>query len=640
MRSLHVLFFVLIVCSFSPVQAQEDYEDLLETDGSVLDPSELLERIDEIRKHPMDINTASAVELQRIPWLSPVQAHQIVKYRKNAGPFLSVRHLLKVPGLDESTLEKIVPLITVEAGPRFPSVSGRIRARVIHGGSREEMQEADFLFREKVYTRGEFNVSDRMTFQVLTEKDPGERSLDDHAVYSLLLHRYRIFDEILFGHFRLDFGQGLVLGDYSGSFTGAAFPLSLKKRERGLKAYTSTFEACPLFGLACSGSVKNISYTLFGSKADVDATLNDDGTVSSIYDSGLHRTENEREKRNVLKENLCGGHVSYPLRHVGQIGATYYHSRYSRPFDPKDLERKHFTFRGRANSVGGLNFDAYCQRLNLFGEAAKAFGAGYGTVIGAVVDFTKIEIGALVRAYSWDFYNLRNYAFAQDPSETKNESGTFVGLKYQPNRDTRFRAYVDRVRNPWRRYYEKMPTGHEEFWSQVEHTFTRNILTTIRIRVKTKETNKKINESESKITPRRQINIRGQIDGKCSKEVHARVRLERVWVDYPDLTIRESGWLLFGDLRLGPVKWFALDNRIIFFETDSYDSRVYEYENDLPGTMTNLGLYEQGWRWYVLGKIKTGRTLRLSMKYSVTRSYREKKDDCRFGVQLEVNPIL
>ena len=79
----------------------------------------------------------------------------------------------------------------------------------------------------------------------------------------------------------------------------------------------------------------------------------------------------------------------------------------------------------------------------------------------------------------------------------------------------------------------------------------------------------------------------------------------------------------------------------IFFRTDSYDSRLYEYENDLPGLMKNVGLYGKGVRWYALAKGRVLGKVHLSLKYSITHFYEgEKKDDHRFGVQLEYSPTL
>jgi hypothetical protein len=59
-----------------------------------------------------------------------------------------------------------------------------------------------------------------------------------------------------------------------------------------------------------------------------------------------------------------------------------------------------------------------------------------------------------------------------------------------------------------------------------------------------------------------------------------------------------SGFLTFADLRYS--KNYILEGRLIFYETDNWDSRVYEYENDLPGKFTIKQLYGSGKRFYIM----------------------------------------
>ena len=57
---------------------------------------------------------------------------------------------------------------------------------------------------------------------------------------------------------------------------------------------------------------------------------------------------------------------------------------------------------------------------------------------------------------------------------------------------------------------------------------------------------------------------------------------------------------------------------IAYVRTDSYNARLYEYEDDLPGACTSTVLYGNGIRWYVLGTMQITAHVRLSIKYSGT----------------------
>ncbi|GAB4400832.1 MAG: hypothetical protein Kow00123_09360 [Anaerolineales bacterium] len=63
---------------------------------------------------PLNLNTATAAELEQLPGIGPALAARIVQYRQEHGPFRTVDALLLVSGIGPSTLERIRNLVTVE----------------------------------------------------------------------------------------------------------------------------------------------------------------------------------------------------------------------------------------------------------------------------------------------------------------------------------------------------------------------------------------------------------------------------------------------------------------------------------------------------------------------------------------------
>lgn len=61
----------------------------------------------------LNINTATQAEFENLPGIGPSKAIAIVAYRDQHGPFKDVRELDNVKGIGPSTLEKLLPLVTV-----------------------------------------------------------------------------------------------------------------------------------------------------------------------------------------------------------------------------------------------------------------------------------------------------------------------------------------------------------------------------------------------------------------------------------------------------------------------------------------------------------------------------------------------
>jgi len=66
---------------------------------------------------PIDINSADALQLERINGIGPAKAQAIVDYRTKNGPFQRVEDLEKVAGIGPKMLENMKPDITVRGAP-------------------------------------------------------------------------------------------------------------------------------------------------------------------------------------------------------------------------------------------------------------------------------------------------------------------------------------------------------------------------------------------------------------------------------------------------------------------------------------------------------------------------------------------
>ena len=64
----------------------------------------------------IDLNTASASELEALPNVGPSTAQSIIEYRDMYGPFASIEEIMNVTGIGPATSERIRDLIAVSGG--------------------------------------------------------------------------------------------------------------------------------------------------------------------------------------------------------------------------------------------------------------------------------------------------------------------------------------------------------------------------------------------------------------------------------------------------------------------------------------------------------------------------------------------
>jgi competence protein ComEA len=68
--------------------------------------------------NPVNLNTATAVELQTLPKIGAAAAARIIEYRQKSGGFKKVEDLMNVKGIGEKTFLRLKPLVAVSGGTR------------------------------------------------------------------------------------------------------------------------------------------------------------------------------------------------------------------------------------------------------------------------------------------------------------------------------------------------------------------------------------------------------------------------------------------------------------------------------------------------------------------------------------------
>jgi len=622
-------------------------EKLLETLQDDNEDSELLELLEFLEDNPYDLNTVTPEQLEQIPLINPIIAKNIIEYRKKSD-FSTKRELLEVNGITEDIYDNIKSYLFVRGSTTdyvktesgeimkessrkktklFNNVDIKIRSRYLQDlQTREGFLNGNYLgTKSKIYNQARINYHNSqfsLEGNLTTEKDPGEESLTDFTSGFLAIKDYRFIKQFIVGDYQLNFGQGLGMWSSLAFSKSTAATDGMKRAGIPLRGYTSVNEVQFFRGAAAQLYYKDFNFILFYSDnyydGSVDTTLNE---FTSFYFDGYHRTVTEKNRANSVKEKIVGGRLTYTFRGL-RLGTTYWNSKFSKTIGA-DSTTQLYNFSGNTANMISFDYDVIFRNMNLYGEIARSQSGALASING--LQFTFYNIADLIfiyRNYPEDFAPVHSFGFGEKSGTTQNEKGFYAGIKIKPLKGLLINAYYDQFKFPYRSYFEPIPLSGNDFLSYIEYKATRNLLIFFRYKNETKEETRTVkdefNRDVKKIDSRNQINIRTGFEYDISDRIRVKGRFDYVYVNYLNFSGNNKGLMFYSDFRAVPFKGLTLNTRLIFFKTDSYDSRLYEFENDIKGIMTNLAMFGEGRRWYVVLKYKPLDFLELSAKYSET----------------------
>ncbi len=69
---------------------------------------------------PVNLNSATAAQLEALPGIGPKAAQRIIEYRQKNGGFRKTEELMNVKGIGEKSFLKLKPLLTISAAAAEP----------------------------------------------------------------------------------------------------------------------------------------------------------------------------------------------------------------------------------------------------------------------------------------------------------------------------------------------------------------------------------------------------------------------------------------------------------------------------------------------------------------------------------------
>jgi hypothetical protein len=617
----------------SYLQTEETLEDILQEPVGEIDESNLYEQLELLMLNPINLNTSTTNDLLQIPLLDISSARLIIEHRTRFGIFFSLGELNAVQNLDKELVNKITPFLYVEKKStdiieppgKIESFTSKtniiLRSRYINALQTNEgfLEEKFIGTKPKTYNRLLIKYDNHFQAGYLADKDPGESSYNEFSSFHLAFNEISFVQKAVLFDYLLEFGQGLTLWSPYAYPKGADAMIPFKRNDRIIRPYTSSTENNYFRGAAAAFNFGDFILTGFYSDNYFDANIDSvTGKITSTPIDGLHRTPNEIRKRKAASEKLIGGRIDYGFENLFHIGLVHYQSHISNEFQPSyvyDISGDKFNFTAAA-------YNLLFNRFNISGEFS------YNGISVASINQLEILISnnftfvSSVRSYPRNFYSLHGYAFGERNGTTQNEVGIYTGFKWKTPVGL-LNFYYDQFKFPYSTFFNPIPTQGDEYLVDFLTRPIRRFEIRFRYKYENKDQTEPIDNSKIVVKRLRQV-FRGEIIYSISTKIRFRGRFEYNTFRVAKTGENEKGYLVFQDVRYSPTNNFNLYGRIIFFKTDSFGSAIYEYENNLTGVLTNIPLFDEGIRWYLLLRYRPYKFFTLSAKYSETYKPAEK----------------
>ncbi len=642
-RSLFILFILffpaLLYAQENNAEGKLLEDDILEDAAEKADNTDISldtyqENLSYLLQNPININKAGATELRNTTLFTELQIRDLKRHIELFGPLLSLYELQTIPSFSDDDIQHLQPYITVteknkNTVPVLQQLTKGDYQYYFRVSRYLELQDgfiadtsgetAYYGNNLRIYSRFRYNYQNKLSYGITMEKDAGEAIFGPSQPYGFDYYSAHFFKKgtgtmkaLALGDYELRIGQGLTMWSGFG-FGKSVYPIAIRRAGPVLDSYTSTNENRFMRGAGVTTAFNNIYVTAFASSKAIDANISlvdsvdaEVLQVSSIGDTGggQHRTENELEDKDAIRETLAGFDIAYYNKQFN-LGISAIYTQLSVPLvKPVDVYEI-YDFTGDKLFNSSIHYNYLWRNLLFFGETAVDGNLHAATLNGLIMPVDpKVDIALLHRYFSPKYQTLYAETFS-DAAIPQNEQGMYFGTEIKPGRGWKISSYIDLYKHQWLEYRTDAPAVGTDLLAQLTWQPSRTFETYIRYKREISDRNASSDYFEDPlpmnyITEMEKSSIRWHADYDLNKSVTLKSRVEVSMYD-EHLGFPEKGYLLFQDLNYHPLsKSYGFATRFAVFNTDTYNTRIYAYESEVLYAYSVVALSGHGTRAYLL----------------------------------------
>lgn len=595
-------------------------ESLAANTETSLDKEDLIKNLDQFARHPLNLNIADGEDLKNLLLLNDKQIASFLSYRQLFGAFVNKYELQAIPGWDIQTIAMLLPFVVIG-----PSVSSGIPwKKLIENGQNSVLlrvgfspgikDQAEDLSKNlgsnyRIFLKYRYAFSNRLQFQWLGDKDAGEqffrgtnRKGFDFNSFHLQWKSKGLVQMLVAGDFTINMGQGLT--QWQGLALSKSTDITSVKRESPvIRPYTSSGESNFCRGLAMSLKWNNWQADVFVSRRklsgniDLDS-INDAGHISSFNVSGYHRTESEVQKKDNIILASAGMTLGFKTA-TSAFSMNVIFNKLSKAIRKRPEPYNLFESSGKEFLNASIQYSRGFKNLHFFGEAAIDGHLNNSMLAGAMIAMANnLDFSVVVRSMSRSYNSLFASSFSENQLPS-NERGIYTGLTLRGPPGVTTQLYVDYYRFPWLKYRVDAPSSGNEAAILIKFQPDKKTELSCRLKFETKQGNSGGFLPIDPVVSKTKKGFQVQVNYNYSTRISLRTRLETV--NYREqFQPAALGFLFFTEVSLTPLieKWGA-NLRLQYFDADSYDSRIYAYENIMSHSFGFPAYFDTGIRTYL-----------------------------------------
>ena len=578
---------------------------------------EMLEQMEELQKdlRPNLNDLSYEVAITRLQ-LSDYQYYQLQLYIENYGQLYSIYELAAIDGFTDVDMRRLFDMVVIlplpKQRPSFRQLMKSSKSVIwLRYGQVVERQAGYDTSRANHYDgspahlqfRYDFNIRQHFGFRIAGEKDAGEAFFRgeqkqgfDHYSGSVYVKNIRWLKCAVIGDYRLNFGQGLVLGSSMMSGKGSGVS-AIRRFSEGIRPVATTNEGEFFRGVAFM--LGNARWSGSGFAGAVTETQ-----LTAFGGAAAYR----QARFTIGVQAVCFGEYSDSAS-VGE--------KWRSLVQPKRMN-------------ASVSYQALVGKALLFGEAAFNEKGKPALLQAALLPVTPIfQLAALTRYYAMGYQSPMGSGF-RAASGDGGEFGVYLTGHLILSRKVEADMFCDYYRLKWLTYRTDAPVQGMDAGVTLTGRLSRKSTLFFRYQWRSRPKN----ESEDAYMHRLQEQCRHRFRVQWTNEpwpfMNTKTEVSMVLNKGPNPKRWSRGILMYQDLAFNFRKpQLSLHLRVAYFDTDSYEERLYAYENDVYYAFTIGSYYYQGVRAYLMLRYKIQN---FSVWFRVSRTHYLDRQDISSGL--------